>query len=121
MSLGKLCSDTHRERDLRLATSVLAVDLADTARFEAATKDLVKCLAASTDLETCPALLLELSASDESSERVLKSHQLVEIEVEVVCTHRALATSILHLLDLDIGEAFDVLECLHHGTIDLLT
>lgn len=80
-----LCSDNHGMRKLRLATSVLAVDLADTARFEPASKDPVKILAAGADLEAVLALLLELSTSHETRAVRLHSGQLMDgIEMHVL-------------------------------------
>lgn len=64
--LGQLNSDRHGMEELGLATSVLAIDFADTARLEATFQDLVPTLASSADLEASLAFLKQLGASDET-------------------------------------------------------
>lgn len=64
--LGQLDSDRHGVEELGLATSVLAIDFADTARLEATFQDLVPTLASSADLEASLAFLKQLGASDEA-------------------------------------------------------
>lgn len=119
-ALGKLCHDTHGVRDLGLAASKLAEHLTDAPRFKPAAKDLVKCLAAGTDLEARLALLSELSSCHEAGRRILS---IVSGDDTRYCwdyTHATLFASLFDLLDFDIGEAFDGFELLTNGILDEL-
>lgn len=57
IALGKLCSHTHGMAELSLATSELAIHLADAAGLKTATKDLVPIVAASAEAEASLALV----------------------------------------------------------------
>lgn len=119
-AFGKLCHNTHGVRDLCLAASKFAKHLTDAARLKAASKDLVKCLAAGTDLEARLALLAELSSCHEAGRRILSITSEDNTRCYRKLTYATLAASLFNLLDFDIGEAFDGFELLTHGILDKL-